>query len=142
MGDDRIVSSPVSEDHLRYAAWLARGTTLGFGAMAIAFAAYIGGVIDPHVSPSDLPLLWGGPAAGYLAKTGIDGGWGWLTLLHRADMLNLVGVAVLSGCSVVALLVVTVLYMRQRDRLLAAVCVMEILLIVLAASNLLSGLHS
>jgi hypothetical protein len=141
MDDDRIVSRPVSEDHLRYAAWLARGTRLGFGAMAIAFAAYIGGVLDPHVSPSDLPLLWGGPAAGYLAATGIDSGWGWLALLHRADMLNLVGIAVLSGCSVVALFVVALLYMRRHDRLLAAVCVLQILLIVLAASNLLSGSH-
>ena len=141
MGEDRIVSIPVSEDHLRYAAWLARGTTLGFGAMAIAFMAYIGGVVDPHVSLSDLPLLWSKPAAGYLAASGIDGGWGWLTLVHRADMLNLVGIAVLSGCSVVALFAVTLRYMRQHDRLLAAVCVLEILLIVLAASNLLSGAH-
>ena len=95
--------------------------------------------MEAHVPLFDLPRLWSKPAAHYLAATGIGDGWGWVWLVHKADMLNLVGIAILSGCSIFALLVVTLLYIRQRHRLVAALCGIEIMVIVLAASDLLSG---
>jgi hypothetical protein len=141
MRDDDSPGTRIGDDHLCYAVWLARGTTVGFVVMAIAFVAYIAGVIEPQVPLAELPLLWREPAEHYLAATGIANGWGWARLLDKGDMLSLVGVAALSGCSVLSLLAVAPVYLRQRKRLLAGVCVAEVVVIALAASNFLSASH-
>lgn len=138
---DDVRDNPVSDEQLRYATWLARGTTFGFAAMALGFVAYVVGVLEPHVAFEDLPSLWSIPAASYLEAAGIPDGWGWVALTHKADMLNLVGVAMLSGCSVVALLAVIPIYTRQRNRILVGVCILEIVIMALAASNLLTAGH-
>jgi hypothetical protein len=140
--EERDTPSPhVSDEHLRYAKWLARGTWFGFAVMAIGFLAYVGGALDPHVPLDGLPALWSQPAASYLQAAGIRSGWGWAALLHKADMLNLVGVALLAGCSALALVAVIPLYARQRERVLVAVCVLEIVVMTVAASNLVSISH-
>ena len=131
----------VSEAHLRYARWLARGSAVGFVVMALGFVVYVAGVIEPHVALEDLPSLWSQPASSYLAAAGIPGGWGWAGLVHKSDMLNLIGVALLSGCSAAALIAVIPLYARQRERLLVAVCALEVLIIALAASNVFATVH-
>jgi hypothetical protein len=139
--DKRRHDVEVSETHLRYAKWLARGTAVGFVVMALGFVVYVAGVIEPHVALEDLPSLWSQPASSYLAATGIPGGWGWARLLHKSDMLNLIGVALLSGCSIAALIAVIPLYARQRERLIVAVCALEVLIIALAASNVFATAH-
>jgi hypothetical protein len=128
----------VSEEHERYAKWLARGTLAGFAAMATAFVAYVAGVLEPHVPLERLPSLWTQPASRYLDATGIASGWAWASLLHKGDVLNLLAVALLAGCSVLALAAVIPLYARQRERLMAGVCAIEIVVMALAASNLLA----
>jgi hypothetical protein len=141
--DDRddVRNNRVSDEQLRYATWLARGTTFGFAAMALGFIAYVIGVLEPHVAFEDLPSLWSIPAASYVEAAGIPEGWGWLALTQKADMLNLVGIAMLSGCSVVALLAVIPVYTRQRNRIFVGVCIVEIAIMVLAASNVLAAGH-
>jgi hypothetical protein len=140
-GGSDAVSLMVSDEQLRYAVWLGRGTLAGFVVMVLAFGAYVGGALDPQVPLHALPSIWEQSSARYLAAAGIPTGWGWAGMLQKGDIVNLVGVALLSGCSVVALLAVIPAYARQRNRLFVAVCVLEIAVMALAASDVLAVAH-
>lgn len=124
-----------------YALWLEWGTRAGLLVLVVGFAAYVMGFMTPLVSLHDLPLLWNQPVAVYLQKTGTPTGWGWLALASRGDMLNLLGIAILSGCSAPPLLGLVWLYLKRRDYVYAGICAAIVLVLALAASGLLSGGH-
>jgi len=126
---------------LLYALLLDWGARLGFAVLVLGFALYVFGVLSPHVPLDQLPGLWGQPAARYLHATGTPTGWGWLALVHKADLLNLVGIVLLAGCSLPPLLGVAWLYLKQRDTVLALICVLVVAVIVLAASGVLTAGH-
>lgn len=126
---------------LRYAHVLDWGTRLGFIALAVSFVAYLGGGFEPHVPLEQLPSLWNQSVASYLKLTGTPAGWGWLALAHKSDIANLVGVVLLAGASLPPLLAVLLLYLRQRDWVHAVICALEVGVIVLAASGVLTAGH-
>ncbi|MGL6108590.1 MAG: hypothetical protein ACRC2B_00670 [Rubrivivax sp.] len=126
---------------LLYAWLLDWGARLGFAVLVLGFALYVFGVLSPHVPLDQLPGLWNQPAARYLQATSTPTGWGWLALVHEGDLLNLVGIALLAGCSLPPLLGAAWLYLRQRDWPMAAICTLVVAVIVLAASGVLTGGH-
>jgi hypothetical protein len=124
-----------------YALLLEWGTRVGLVMLVVGFAAYVMGFVTPLVSLHDLPHLWNQPVAVYLQKTGTPTGWGWLALVGKGDVLNLVGIAILSGCSAPPLMGLVWLYLKRRDYVYAGICAAIVLVLVLAASGLLSGGH-
>jgi hypothetical protein len=129
------------EESLRYAVLLDWSTRLGVLALLLGFAAYVFGLLTPHVSLAELPGLWGLPVNEYLQRTNTPMGWGWLALAHRGDMSNLVGIALLAGSSMAPLLGLMLLYAKRKDTVYAVICAVILLVFVLAASGLLSGGH-
>lgn len=129
------------EEHRVYARWLEWGTRLGFAGLLISFVLYVFGVLPAHVSPQDLPLLWTLPVDAFVAATQTPTGWGWVALLPRADALGLAAIVLLSGCSLACLLAVAPIYWRRGDRMHAALAVAVVLVVLLAASGLLTGGH-
>ena len=125
----------------RYAFLLDWGTRVGLVVLVCGFAAYVFGIITPFVPLDQLPQLWSQPVAVYLQKTGTPTGWGWLALAGKGDMFNLVGIALLAGCSMPALLGLIPLYVQRRDYTYAGICALIVLVLVLAASGILSGGH-
>ncbi len=124
-----------------YATWLDWGTRLGLVVLILGFAAYILGFTTPLVSLQDMPQLWNQPVAIYLAKTGTPTGWGWLAMLGKGDMLNMLGIAILAGCSIPPLLGLVPLYLKRRDYAYAGLCLFITLVLLLAASGILTGGH-
>lgn len=125
----------------RYATLLDWGTRIGLVFLVLSFTAYVFGFIAPQVSLDQLPQLWNQPVAIYLQKTGTPTGWGWLALAGKGDMLNLVGITLLAGCSLPPLLGLIPLYLKRRDYAYAGICAAIVLVLVLAASGVLSGGH-
>lgn len=126
---------------LRYAFLLDWGSRVGVLALLLSFAAYVFGILTPHVPLDTLPSLWNLPVNDYLQRTGTPTGWGWLALVHRGDMANLVGIALLAGCSMAPLLGLAWLYAKRHDRVYAVICAVILAVLVLAASGLLTGGH-
>lgn len=124
-----------------YAVLLDWGTRIGLIFLVLSFAAYVFGFITPLVPLEQLPQLWNQPLAVYLQKSGTPTGWGWLALAGKGDMLNLLGIALLAGCSLPPLLGLIPLYLKRRDYAYAGICAAIILVLVLAASGILSGGH-
>ena len=126
---------------LRYAQLLDWGARVGVLALLLSFAAYLFGVLTPHVPLEQLPGVWDLPVAAYLHRTGTPTGWDWLALAHKGDLSNLIGIALLAGCSLPPLLGLIPLYLQRRDYVYAGICALVVTVLVLAASGLLTGGH-
>ncbi len=133
--------NPVPVEQLRYARLLDLTSKLGFVALVAGYVAYVMGWLEEHVTVEQLPQLWTLPLAEYLVRTGSPTGWGWLAQLHKGEFAGLVGIVILAGCSAVCLLAIIPTYVRRRDHVYAGICVAEILVLLLAASGILTGGH-
>lgn len=133
-GPDEVAQSA---PQLRYALLLEWGTRAALAVLAASWLAYVAGWVPAHVSPQDLPRFWSQPVAQFLAQTGSPQGWGWLALLHRSDMLGLAGIAMLAGCSALAVLAVLPLYARKGDRPFVVLCLLQAGVLLAAASGVL-----
>jgi hypothetical protein len=130
-----------SDEQLLYARWLEWGTRFGLAALVGLFAAYAGGLLPPQVPLDQLPTLWNQPVDAYLRATGAPSGWQWVHRLGQGDVANLLGIAIMAGCSVLCLLALLPLALRRGDRLLAALCLAEAAVVLLAASGVIGGAH-
>lgn len=126
---------------LRYAHWLDWGARVGVLALLLSFAAYLFGLLTPHVPLAQLPGVWSLPLGAYLQHTATPTGWGWLALAHKGDLSNLIGIALLAGCSLPPLLGLIPLYLRRRDPVYAVLCALVATVLLLAASGLLTAEH-
>jgi hypothetical protein len=126
--------------HARYALWLAWGTRIGLAFLVAGFTAYMLG-LAPHVPIEQLPALWERPATELLERTGLAPGWQWASLAHRSDMLVLAAIAFLASCSIACLAAVIPLFLERGERLFVAVCALQIVVLLVAASGLLAVGH-
>jgi len=130
-----------SPQQLVYARWLDIGTRIGFVVLVGAFAAYVLGISSPHVPVDELPRVWSLPVEEYLAAAGVRSGWGWMEHVMRGDYMNLVGVAMLSAVSIVCYARLVPIFWKERDRVYLAIVMLEIVVLLLAASGVLGGSH-
>jgi hypothetical protein len=128
-------------DQERYARLLAIGTNTGLAMLVILFGIYMVGAVDPHVPHERLPDLWHLPADDFLELARLEAGWGWIARIQHADILTLVGIVTLAFCSVPCLLAVMPIYWASGQRMLFTICAMEVAVITIAASGLISGGH-
>ena len=125
----------------RYAFLLDWGTRLGLLLLLITFASYLMGGLPPHVPLEHLPGAWHLPVEQYLKQTATPTGWGWLAHAAKGDISNLIGIAVLAGSSLPPLLGLMALYLKRRDYAYAGICASIALVVVLAASGILTAGH-
>ncbi len=125
----------------RYATLLNWGARSGLAILAVSFLAYLFGWMPAHVPLEQLPQVWNLPVGEYLKQTGTPTGWHWLDLVAYGDFASLVGIAVLSGCSLICLVGVMPIYAKRGDRVFVAICVFALLVQLLAASGTLSVGH-
>lgn len=130
-----------SEEQLRYAGVLAIGMRCGLALLVAGVVAYFASWIPAHVPHEQMPGLWHLSAAEYLRATGLPQGWGWVQMLDGGDMLPLLGIAILSGISCVCVAVLLPIYLRKRDLVYFTIAALEIAVLLLAASGVLTGGH-
>ena len=124
-----------------YATVLRRGVRVGMAVLACTFFLYVTGIVSPVVAIRDLPRYWELRAPEYLERASLPHAWGWVTLVHRGDVLNLVGVVTLAGHSIGALVGILPILFRRRDLAYLFIVVVEIMVLVLAASGILRAGH-
>ena len=131
-----------TEEQLEYAKLLNVGMKLGLLMLLISFTIYLSGIFAPHVPVSDLPKYWSMPVKDYLKATDIHTGWSWIHLLGKGDFLNFVGIAFLSGVTILCYIRIIPILFRKKDTVYAVLAIVEVLVLVLAASGVLkSGGH-
>jgi hypothetical protein len=132
---------PMADEQLRYARWLDWSAKAGLAALILGFGAYATGLLPAQMPFDRMPELLALPLDRYLAATGTPTGWGWTALLAKGEFASLVGIAMLAGCSALCLLAIIPAYVRRRDTVYAIVCLLEIAVLVLAASGILTSGH-
>jgi len=134
-------SDYASAEQRLYAGWLDLGTRIGFVALVASFVVYVTGLVPPGIAHADLPRYWSLPVTEYLAATGAPSGWGWIARLGESDLLNFVGVAMLGMVTILCYARILAVFVRARERALAAICIAEIVVLAIAASGLVGAGH-
>ena len=130
-----------SPEQLRYARVLDAGMRCGLGMLVAGLIAYVAEIVPAHVPLARMPELWMLAAPDYLRATGMPEGWGWLHMLNNGEVLPLVGIALLSGISGLCFVVMLPLYWARRDWIYFAIATLEIAVLTLAASGVLTVGH-
>lgn len=128
----------VAEEQLVYAAVLGKGMKVGLLSLIVTFAIYASGILSPLIPFGDLPRYWSLPVREYLAATGVHPGWAWTRLLLHGDFLNFLGIAFLSGVTIVCYLAIIPIFFREKNRVYGWISIVEVLVLTLAASGALS----
>ncbi len=129
-------------EQLAYATILDKGMKIGLLMLVISFIIYVTGILTPYIPVNDLPKYWGLSVHKYLEVTGIQPGWTWLRLLGKGDFLNFIGIAFLAGVTAVCYIRIIPILFRKKDIAFGIIAILEVIVLVLAASGLLkSGGH-
>jgi hypothetical protein len=131
-----------TEEQLLYASILNKGMLIGLLGLVITFIVYAAGILPPKIPLSEVQNYWVMPVGDYLEKSGIHAGWSWIGNLGYGDMLNLLPVAFLSGLTILCYLAIIPGLMRKKDTAYVVISILEIIVLVVAASGILgSGGH-
>jgi hypothetical protein len=125
-----------SPEELRYARVLQIAARIGLLMLIASFALYVSGAVSPLVPLADLPRYWGLSAREFVAATHQPTGWAWLKQIGESDIANLVPIAFLAGVSALCSLAVLPQFARRGDAVHAAILVLQVVVLLLAASNL------
>ena len=128
-----------TEEQLSYAALLDIGMKVGLLMLIISFSIYVLGIFSPHVPVKDLPQYWSMPVKDYLKATDIHAGWSWLGMIGKGDFLNFIGIAFLSGVTILCYTRIIPILFRKKDTVYGVLAIIEVLVLVLAASGILKG---
>jgi hypothetical protein len=131
---------PGSHDQKRYGAVLHWATLAGFVILVCTFLAYVLGLVAPFVPLNQLPQLWKLPANEYAQAAHMPTGWNWVKLLGKGDVLPLLGIAVLSGSSIVSILSVVPVYLKEKNYAYTVISLLTVAVLLLSASDVI-GFH-
>ncbi len=126
-----------SEEQMAYAGVLNIGMWLGLAILVITFFVYISGVLPTYVPIDDLPKYWTMRVHDFNVALNAPTGWNWVGLVGKGDYLNFVGIAMLSGLTILCYLVILPILFRKKDTAYAIIAIAEVLVLSLAASGLL-----
>jgi len=122
---------------MAYAAVLNAGMWLGLAVLIVTFFIYLSGILPSYVPIDDLPKYWTMRVHDYNVALHAPTGWGWVALAGKGDYLNFVGIAMLSGLTILCYLVILPILFRKKDTAYAVIAIVEILVLSLAASGLM-----
>ena len=128
-----------TEEQLTYAKILDIGMKIGLLAIIITFAIYAAGVLTPHIDVEHVSKYWGMSVHDYLQAANIPHGWGWLSMVEKGDFLNFTGIAFLAGVTIICYLAIVPILFKKKDFICGIIAILEVLVLVLAASGILKA---
>jgi len=131
------IKTQASEEQMAYANVLNIGMWLGLAVMVVTFIVYISGVLPSFVPIDDLPKYWTMRVHDYNVALHAPTGWGWAPLVGKGDYLNFIGIAMLSGLTILCYAVILPILFKKKDTAYVIIAIAEILVLSLAASGLL-----
>jgi len=131
-----------TEEQLAYAKLLDLGMKFGLLALVVTFIVYIFGIFTPHIAVEELPNYWKLPVKEYLKVANIHTGWTWISMIGQGDFLNFIPIVFLAGVTILCYIRIIPILFRKKDTIYAVLAIVEVLVLVLAASGVLkSGGH-
>ncbi|MGB5288579.1 MAG: hypothetical protein WBQ32_07325 [Ignavibacteriaceae bacterium] len=132
------MSSKVSKEQILYANILNAGMLVGLASLILIFFLYATGILDSLIPLEKVQEYWVLSVHKYLEQSGIQTGWAWLGNLEYGDMLSLLPIAFLSLLTVVCYIVMLPGLIAKKDTAYLVIAILEILILLLAASGILA----
>lgn len=126
-----------TEEQVLYANILNKGMLIGLLGLVITFIIYGAGILKPIIPLEEVQKYWVMPVHEYLQLSGIQTGWAWLGHLGNGDMLNLLPIAFLSLLTIICYLAILPGLIRKKDTAYVVLAILEVVVLVLAASGVL-----
>jgi hypothetical protein len=132
----------VTPTEAAYASMLSYGAWIALAVLLVMYALYVFDAVTSRIPLEELPAYWGLSTKEYVEQTGIPTGWGWTRMLSHGEFLPFIGITALAGLTILCFTVMLPLRVKARDIPYAVICLLEIIVLVLAASGILtSGGH-
>ncbi len=140
MDNKDVAASPAQ---VRYANLLGLISNIGLAMLVISFCMYVFGFsfAAPHVPVDELVKTWGLSSGEFNKIHNVPLGWGWISLLATGDFSNFIGIAVLAGVTIVCYIQLSLDLFRENDKLMGTIAIIEVVVLVVAASGLVGGAH-
>lgn len=133
------VKAKASEEQIVYAGVLNVGMWFGLFLLILTFMVYLSGALPTFIPIDDLPRYWSMRVHEFNVQLHAPTGWGWAAQVGKGDYLNFIGIAILSGLTILCYLVILPILIRKKDKAYVAIAVAEILVLALAASGILKA---
>lgn len=118
------------------------GSVIAIALLVVTFFLYVTGILAPYVPLEELPKYWGLKAHAYVEVTKSPTGWGWINYLGKGDYINYLGIALLSGLTVIGFFFTLVpAYLKKKDYAYFLIALIEVVVLVLAASGVIQAGH-
>ena len=134
-------SLTASPEQLLYARILEKGMIIGLLTLLVTFAIYAFGIMEPHIALDKISQYWALNVHDYLEHANIKSGWAWLGLLKYGDFINFIGVAILAGVTILSYLAIVPTLIKNKDYVYAVLALLEVIILSLAASNIITVGH-
>jgi hypothetical protein len=132
----------IREEQLVYAKWLEHGMRVGFLLLVFSFLNYIFGIFsEPHINLEHFSRYWSLSAEEFNKVTNSPTGWNWILYAGKSDYMNFFGILILSLITVVCYLRIIPIFLKKSDYLYLAIAVLEVFILILAASGILNSGH-
>ena len=139
---DRNDPNLSSEEQMRYARVLMFLSRSGLFVLIVGFCIYIGGLVPAIVPVKHIPGLLHLRAKDFVLETGTPTGWDWVNQLDKGEVISSLGVIYLSLATIVCFLTILPLVVRKKDIPYIIIVVLELLVLVLSASGIVTiGAH-
>jgi len=125
----------------QYVRVLDTGVKIGLGILLITFFVYAAGFLPGNIPLADLPRYRHLPLKEFVHAQGGHTGWSWLSLLRYGDFFSYTGIAFLAGITTIAYLRIVPVLFRKKERIFLLIVVIEIAVLLLAASGVLHAGH-
>lgn len=133
------MNTKASEEQLLYARILEIGMRIGLLGIFVTCAIYMFGVLPATVPVDEISKYWTMPVDEYMHATGIKPGWDWMGKLGRGDFINFLPISVLAGVTIICYMAIIPGLLRKNDKVYAIIAILEVLVLVVAASGVLGG---
>jgi hypothetical protein len=135
-------STQTPPEQLVYSNMLFYGCWGSLALMAVTYLLYVLGVMTPHVPLETVTQLWSQPVKAYLTQGNVPTGWGWFVLMGKGDFLNFTGIVLLAGMTILCYIPLVGAYFKKKEPIFATIAILEILVLLVAASGVVgSGGH-
>ena len=131
----------VTLEQRAYADLLDVGVRFGRYFLAGTFILYVFGFSAPNIPLSELHVYWSMSAYQLSASIGVGTGWSWFSLVGYGDYLNFLGISFLAGLTIICYLRVLPFSLHRKDFVFSAILTLEVTVLSLAASGLLTFDH-
>ena len=130
-------SSGATEAQILYANILNTGMLIGFIGLIVIFILYFTGILSPLIPLEKVETYWTLPVHDYLEKSGMEVGWAWFGKLQYGDMLNFIPIAFLSLLTIICYISLIPGLIRKKDTTYTVIAIVEIIVLLVAASGIL-----